>query len=92
MSFQAYFADSKLLISQVIEPSKLSMVDLEIQKKVDAIKRADELQNVAEAARICGVSRQTIYRNRTILKESGSQGLKRTLEKIITTKIEPAEI
>ena len=57
---------------------KLSIVDLEIQKKVDAIELADKLQNVTEAARISGVSRQTIYKNRRLLKEKGPQALKRT--------------
>jgi transposase len=54
------------------------MVDLEIQKKVDAIELAEKLQNVTEAARISGVSRQTIYKNRRLLKEKGPQALKRT--------------
>ncbi|MCD6027595.1 MAG: family group transposase, partial [Solimicrobium sp.] len=62
--FHAYFAERKLAISEVIEPGKLSMADLEIKKKVDAIELAETLQNVTEAARISGVSRQTIYKNR----------------------------
>lgn len=78
--FQAYFAGRKLSISEVIEPSKPSIVDLEIQEKIDAIELAEKLQNVAEAARVSGVSRQTIYRNRKILKEHGPQALKRTFK------------
>ena len=54
------------------------MADLEIKKKVDAIELAKKLQNVTEAARISGVSRQTIYKNGKILREQGPQALKRT--------------
>lgn len=57
------------------------MEDLEIQKKVDAIELAEKLQNVTEAAKLSGVSRQTIYKNRKILKEFGPQALKRTFRK-----------
>lgn len=79
--FSAYFAGRKLQISEVIEPRKSSLADLEIKKKVEAIELADKLKNVTEAARISGVSRQTIYKNRKILKEQGSQALKRTFKK-----------
>ena len=74
--FDAYFAGRKLSISEVVEPTKLSMADLEIKKKVDAIELAENLQNVTEAARLSGVSRQTIYKNRKILKEQGPSGPK----------------
>ena len=76
--FIAYFAGRYLAVSEVIEPTKLSMVDLEIQKKIDAIELAEKLQNVTEAARISGCSRETIYKNRRLLKEKGPQALKRT--------------
>lgn len=77
-SFIAYFAGRHLAVSKVIEPTKPSMVDLEIQKKIDAIELAEKLQNVTEAARISGCSRETIYKNRRLLKEKGPQALKRT--------------
>ena len=54
------------------------MYDLEIQKKLDAIELADKLGNVTEAARISCCSRETIYRNRRLLKEKGPAALKRT--------------
>ena len=76
--FIAYFAGRHLAVSEVIEPTKSSMVDLEIQKKIDAIELAEKLQNVTEAARISGCSRETIYKNRRLLKEKGPQALKRT--------------
>lgn len=76
--FIAYFAGRHLVVSEVIEPTKPSMVDLEIQKKIDAIELAEKLQNVTEAARISGCSRETIYKNRRLLKEKGPQALKRT--------------
>ena len=79
--FHAYFANNKLAISEVIEPTKLSMADLEIKKKLDAIELAEKLQNVTEAAKISGVSRQTIYKNKKILIEQGAQALKRTFKK-----------
>ena len=76
--FIAYFAGRHLAISEIIEPTKPTMFDLEIQKKLDVIELAETLQNVSEAARISGVSRQTIYKNRRLLKEKGPQALKRT--------------
>jgi transposase len=80
-AFHVWFAGRKLSISEVTEPSKPSMNDLEIQRKVDAIELAETLQNVTEAARISGVSRQTIYKNRRLLKEKGLKALKRTFKK-----------
>lgn len=79
--FNAYFAGVKLEISEVVAPTKLSMVDLEIKKKVGVIELADKLKNVSEASRISGVSRDTIYRHRKILKEKGPEGLKRQIKK-----------
>ena len=65
------------------------MCDLEIQKKIDAIELAEKLRNVTEAARISGCSRETIYKNRRLLKEKGPQALKRTYPRqIIIIKIE----
>lgn len=79
--FTAYFAGRELAVSEVIEPTKPSMFDLDIQKKLDVLTLADELDNVSEAARISGVSRDTIYRHRRILKENGPEGLKRQITK-----------
>ena len=76
--FTAYFAGRHLAVSEVIEPTKPSMYDLEIQRKIDAIELAEKLGNVTEAARISGCSRETIYKNRRLLKEKGPQALKRT--------------
>ena len=79
--FTAYFAGRRLAVSEVIEPTKPSMFDLDIQKKLDVLKLADELGNVTEAARISGVSRDTIYRHRQIIKNHGPEGLKRQITK-----------
>lgn len=75
--FTAYFAGRHLAVSEVIEPTKPSMYDLEIQKKIDAIELAEKLGNVSEAARLSGCSRETIYKNRKLLKEKGPEALKR---------------
>ncbi|MGC1440427.1 MAG: ISNCY family transposase [Burkholderiaceae bacterium] len=77
--FTAYFAGRQLTVSEVVEPTKPSLFDLDIQKKLDVLKLADELDNVTEAARISGVSRDTIYRHRQILREHGPQGLRRQM-------------
>ena len=79
--FIAYFAGRRLAVSEVIEPTKPSMFDLDVQKKLDVLKLADTLNNVTEAARISGVSRDTIYRHRHILNQHGPQGLKRQITK-----------
>jgi len=75
--FIAYFAGRRLSVSEVIEPTKPSMHDLEIQRKLEVLELAEELQNVSEAARISGVSRDTIYRHRKLIKAGGIQALKR---------------
>lgn len=75
--FTAYFADRLLEVTEVIEPTRPSMYDLEIQKKIDAISLAEKLGSVAEAARRSGCSRETIYKNRRLLKQHGPQALKR---------------
>jgi transposase len=85
-SFTAYFAGQQLAVSEVIEPTKPSMYDLEIQKKIDAIELAETLGNVSEAARISGCSRETIYRNTRILKEKGPLALKRTFQSALIHK------
>ena len=79
--FTAYFAGRRLAVSEVIEPTKPTMFDLDIQKKLEVLTLADELDNVSEAARISGVSRDTIYRHRRIIKEQGPEGLKRQITK-----------
>lgn len=79
-SFIAYFAGRQLVVSEVIEPTKPSLYDLEIQKKIDAIELAKKLGNVSEAARISGCSRETIYKNRRLFREQGPLALKRTFQ------------
>ncbi len=75
--FTAHFAGRHLAISEVIEPTRPSMEDLELQRKMDVLALADKLDNVSEAARITGISRDTIYRHRRLVKANGKQALKR---------------
>jgi transposase len=75
--FNAYFAGRRLAVAEVTEPTKPSMFDLDIQKKLEVLELAEKLQNVSEAARLSGVSRDTIYRHRKLIKEGGVQALKR---------------
>lgn len=77
--FTAYFAGRQLAVSEVIEPTKPSMVDLDIQKKLEVLELAEKLQNVSEAARLSGVSRDTIYRHRKLIQEGGINALKRAV-------------
>ena len=90
-NFKAYFAGEELLISLVKEPTKPSMFDLEIQKKIDAIELAKELENITEAAKRSGVSRQTIYHNKKLLEEKGPEALRRTYRKDHHHKNRPPE-
>jgi len=53
------------------------MEDTGVQKKLDVLALADKLDNVAEASRLSGVSRDTIYRHRQLLKKDGRDALKR---------------
>lgn len=75
--FSAYFSSRKLQVSEVTEPVKTSMDYIDVQKKLDVLALSDKLGNVAEASRLSGVSRDTIYRHRQLLKEGGSNVLKR---------------
>ena len=77
--FTAYFADRELVVSEVIEPTKPSMFDLDIQKKLEVLELAEQLGNVSEASRLSGVSRDTIYRHRRLIREGGIQALKRQI-------------
>lgn len=75
--FSAYFSGRQLQVSEVTEPVKASMEDTDVQKKLDVLALANKLGNVAEASRLSDVSRDTIYRHRRLLKEGGSNALKR---------------
>lgn len=55
------------------------MLDLDVQKKLEVLELAEQLGNVSEASRISGVSRDTIYRHRRLIKEGGVQSLKRQI-------------
>jgi len=75
--FAAFFAGRQLVVSEVREPTKPSMFDMDIQKKLDVLELAEQLGNVSEAAKISGVSRDTIYRHRKLVREGGVAALKR---------------
>lgn len=75
--FDAYFAGRKLQVSEVTEPTKTSLEDIEIQKKLDVLALAERLGNVAEASRLSGVSRETIYQHRKLIQKGGIDALRR---------------
>ena len=75
--FAAFYAGRQLVVSEVREPTKPSMFDMDIQKKLDVLELAEQLGNVSEAAEISGVSRDTIYRHRKLVREGGVAALKR---------------
>ncbi len=82
----AHFAGKKLIVSKVTEPSKPSAKDMEAKRKLEIIELASKIQNVSEAARQSGCSRQTIYNNRKILKEKGAGALKKNYNKNQSSK------
>lgn len=75
--FTAYFADRKLTIKELVEPSSRKEYGEEVQKKLDAIELANELGNVREAARQSGCSVKSIHNNRQLLEAHGPLALKR---------------
>ena len=79
--FQVYFAGKKLCVSEVIEPRRASLAETQVENSLKAMRLADKLGNVSEAARQAGVSCQSIYRNRKILNEQGLGVLKKALKK-----------
>lgn len=90
-SFDAYFAGRQLKVSEVIDPIKTSMEDIEIQKKLDILALADKLGNVSEASRLSGVSRDTIYRHRRLIKQGGIDALRRQETPDLRHKNRPEE-
>ncbi len=47
------------------------------RRSFEVLALADRLGNVAEASRLSGVSRDTIYRHRKLIKQGGIESLKR---------------
>ena len=74
-----YFAGRELTVSEVREPTKPSLCDMEIQKKLDVLELAEQLGNVGEASKITGVSRDTIYRHGKLIREGGVAALNRQI-------------
>ena len=65
---------------RIAEPNDEPMFadeSMEIQKKLDVLELAEQLGNVSEAAKISGVSRDTIYRHRKLVREGGITALKK---------------
>ncbi len=75
--FTAYFADRKLSVKELVEPSSRKEYGEEVQKKLDAIERANELGNVREAARQSGCSVKSIHNNHQLLEAHAPLALKR---------------
>jgi transposase/predicted DNA-binding protein (UPF0251 family) len=75
--FTAHFAGRQLNVSQVTEPSKLAIEDLEIQKKLEVLALVERLGNISEASRQSGISRDTIHRHLKLVKQGGADALKR---------------
>ena len=75
--FTAHFAGRQLKVSEVIEPNKATIEELEIQKKLEVLALVDKLGNVSAASRHSGVSRDTIYRHLKLVKQGGPDALKR---------------
>lgn len=90
-SFTAYFAGRHLAISQVIEPTKASIEDVELKKKIDVLALAEKLGNVSEASRISGISRDTIYRHRRLIQQGGTAALKRQVTQELRHKNRTSE-
>ncbi|WP_253821974.1 MULTISPECIES: helix-turn-helix domain-containing protein [Vibrio] len=76
-AFSAYFADRKILINELVEPSAKKEYGEEVQKKLDALERANKLGNMREAALQSGCSVKSIHNNRQQLEAQGPLALKR---------------
>jgi len=77
-----YLIESPLrhsIAKQKIEIRTNNKEGFTIQKKLEVLELAEHLGNVSEAARLSGVSRDTIYRHRRLIKEGGVQALKRQI-------------
>ncbi|CDG96472.1 MULTISPECIES: helix-turn-helix domain-containing protein [Xenorhabdus] len=62
----------------MIEPTKPSLYDLKIQRKLDALALAGTLDNIAEATRQSGCSHDMFYRYRKFFREKEPEALKHT--------------
>jgi DNA-binding transcriptional ArsR family regulator len=63
-------------VSEVTEPSKLA-VRFGNSKKLEVLALVEKLGNVSEASPQSVVSRDTIYRHLTLVKQGGAVALKR---------------
>lgn len=70
-----YFADKQLNVKAVHTQrrSAMSSNESEARNRIRAVKLAEELCSVAEAARRTGICRQSIYRTKGILEKEGEQ-------------------
>ena len=75
--FTAHFAGRHLKVTEVVEPNKVTIEELEIQKKLEVLALVDKLGNVSAASRHSGVSRDTIYRHLKLVTQGGPDALKR---------------
>jgi len=75
--FTAHFAGRHLKVTEVVEPNKVTIEELEIQKKLEVLALVDKLGNVSAASRHSGVSRDTIYRHLKLVEQGGPDALKR---------------
>lgn len=67
-NFKVFFANKELKASLVRYPHKISSSLNGIQKNIEAVRLAESLNNISKASRETGVSRQTIYEYKKLLR------------------------
>ena len=80
-NFKVLYARKEIKVSEINNPRKISSVNREFKKRIDAIQLAENLNSNPEVSRKTGISICTIGRYKKILKEKGKEGLREACEK-----------
>ena len=80
-NFKVLYASKEIKVSEINNPRKISSVNREFKKRIDAIQLAENLNSTPEASRKTGIPICTIVRYKKILKEKGKEGLRQACEK-----------
>ena len=73
--FKVFFADKRLKVTSLKIPKKISTPKYDIQRNIKAVRLALNLNNISKASRKTGVSRQTIYAYKKMLKLQSSEDI-----------------
>ena len=81
-----YFANQKLLVTQIKEPTQKSIREIELEHRLKAVELTHQIKSITKAAKQTGISRQKIARDRDIIKKHGKKFFVNNFKKGFQTK------